>query len=130
MLTIHVEAVDDPRPVLEKIRRFDVLAGLALNPDTPLDAVADHLDLCDLALVMSVNAGFGGQKFNPVALEKLQKLREIKPDHCVLEVDGGVNANTISQCSEAGADLLVVGSAIFRQEDYTEAVGQLHSLLG
>lgn len=129
VITIHVEAVEDPTPVLAKIRKLGASAGLALNPETELSKVTPFLDQCDLVLAMSVNAGFGGQKFNPVALEKLKELKEIKPDHVVLEVDGGVNSGTIAQCSEAGADLLVVGSAIFKQDDYGVAVGQLHSLL-
>lgn len=130
IITVHVEALDDVGATLAQIRNLGAAAGLALNPETPLDTVTPYLDACDLILVMSVNAGFGGQKFNPVALEKLRKLKEVKPDHVVLEVDGGVNSDTIAQCSEAGADLLVVGSAIFRHDDYGQAVHQLHSLLG
>src|SRR5690606_21752604 len=73
VLTIHVEAVSDPRPVLARIRELGMGAGLALNPETPLEQVAGALDLCDLVLAMSVKAGFGGQKFNAVALDKLRK---------------------------------------------------------
>lgn len=129
VITIHVEATENPRKVLEDIRSLGVAAGLAFNPDTPLDEVIPLLDVCDLVLVMSVNAGFGGQKFNPIALEKLAKLKEIKPDHVALEVDGGVNADTAGKCAAAGADLLVAGSAIFKHEDYRQAMDQLNSLL-
>jgi len=129
VLTIHVEAVEDPGKLLDQIHRTGAAAGLALNPDTPLEQVTPHLDACDLLLVMSVKAGFGGQKFNPVAIEKLTELKARKPEHVVLEVDGGVNTGTIARCAEAGADLLVVGSAIFKQDDYRAAVRQLHALI-
>ena len=129
VLTIHIEAVEDAGPLLDQIHRTGAAAGLALNPDTPLEQVTPHLDTCDLLLVMSVKAGFGGQKFNPVAIEKLTQLKAKKPEHVLLEVDGGVNTGTIAKCAEAGADLLVVGSAIFTQDDYRAAVGQLHALI-
>lgn len=131
-ITIHVEAADHEDQVsktLQHIRDLGAAAGLALNPDTPLQAIEPHLDHCDLVLVMSVNAGFGGQEFNPIALEKLTTLRQRRPD-LLLQVDGGVNAKTIADCVQAGADLLVVGSAIFRQEDYQIALNDLYSLLG
>ena len=124
ILTIHAEAVDDPRPWLEQIRKLGAAAGLALNPDTALSAVEGALDLCDVVLVMSVPAGFGGQAFQPVALEKLRRLRDVAPD-VLLEVDGGVNLSTVPDCTAAGAHLLVVGSAIFRHDDYAAQVRRL-----
>lgn len=124
LLTFHVEAVDEPAPVIEKIHATGMGAGLALNPDTSLESVVSFLDQCELVLVMSVNAGFGGQAFNPVAEDKLRRLRELKPD-LILEVDGGINNETIGRCRAAGADLFVVGSAIFRSEDYAVAVDRL-----
>ncbi len=127
-ITIHVEAVDDPAASLKKIRALGAASGLALNPDTPLSAVTPYLDDCDLVLPMSVNAGFGGQKFNPVALEKLRELRKLKPD-LILEVDGGVNPQTIASCAEAGADLFVVGSAIFKHDNYSDALSGMYQLL-
>ena len=127
-ITIHVEAVDDAGPLLRKIRDLDVASGLALNPDTPLSAIEPYLDDCDLVLPMSVNAGFGGQKFNPVALEKLRELRKLKPD-LLLEVDGGVNPETIADCVNAGAELLVVGSAIFKHDNYGQALDHMYGLL-
>ena len=128
-ITIHVEATDDVESTLREIRSLGAAAGLALNPNTPLEKVEPYLELCDLVLAMSVNAGFGGQKFNPVALEKLTSLRQTLPD-VLLQVDGGVNESTIVECAKAGADLLVVGSAIFRKEDYQLALNDLYSLLG
>jgi ribulose-phosphate 3-epimerase len=127
-LTIHVEAVDDPRPVLEKIRNQGAAAGLALNPPTPLEAILPSLPYCDIVLCMSVMAGFGGQKFNPVALEKLRALRERGGDSLLLEIDGGVNARTIAECTRAGAQMLVVGAAIFRADaPYAESMAKLNA---
>ena len=127
-ITIHVEATTKVGETLARIRELGAAPGIALNPDTPLEKIEPFLDQVDLALVMSVNAGFGGQQFNPVALEKLQTLRQKKPD-LLLQVDGGVNSSTIADCVRAGADLLVVGSAIFRKEDYKVALDELYSLL-
>jgi len=129
-LTIHAEAVDDPRPVLEHIRRRGAYAGLAINPPTPLEQVADALPLCDMVLCMSVAPGFGNQKFNPVALDKLRTLRQQYGDRLLLEIDGGVNARTIAQCVAAGAQMLVAGAAIFRREglDYADSLAELNAL--
>lgn len=127
-LTIHIEAVADPRPVLEEIRSLGVGAGLALNPATPLSEVVPALDLCDLVLVMSVPAGFGGQSFHPVAIEKIRQLRQIASPGVLLEVDGGISGKTIAPCAQAGAQLFVVGSAIFNGSDYAGAVSELTTL--
>ncbi|RMF40828.1 MAG: ribulose-phosphate 3-epimerase [Planctomycetota bacterium] len=127
-LTIHAEIEDDVAELLDMIRQHGVGAGLAVNPATPLDGLDAALDRCDLVLAMSVQPGFGGQKFNPVALEKLQQLRASRPN-VMLEVDGGVNATTIRRCKEAGASLFVVGSAIFGQPDYESAVAELMAAL-
>jgi ribulose-phosphate 3-epimerase len=125
-ITIHIEAVPDPRAILKQIRRLGAAAGLAFNPTTPLSAVEPYLPECDLLLVMSVMPGFGGQKFDPVALEKLDAVKSSNAaKDLLLEVDGGVNSDTIGSCAEAGATLFVVGSAIFRQPDYQEAVTRL-----
>jgi len=130
LLTIHAEAVEDPRPVLETIRKLGVGAGLAINPATSIEKIEAALPLCDLVLVMSVVPGFGGQAFDDVALDKLRALRSQLPDEVLLEVDGGVNEETISACGEAGAQLLVAGSAIFGKSDYTAAVAKLTRLAG
>jgi ribulose-phosphate 3-epimerase len=118
VVTVHGEATDDLRGVLQEIRVLGASAGVAVNPDTPLSTVEDCLELCDLVLVMSVEAGFGGQSFNPVALDKLRQAREMVAPEVLLEVDGGVNETTIARCAEAGAQLFVVGSALFAKEDY------------
>ncbi len=128
IITVHVEAIDAPEPVLAQIREVGCAAGLALNPPTPVSAVTPHLDHCDLILVMSVMPGFGGQAFDERALDKLRQLRACAGDRIALEVDGGVNADTIAVCAEAGADLLVAGSAIFNHEDYSHSVTKLDQL--
>ena len=125
IITIHIEAVDDPRPVIDQIHQLGAAAGIALNPATPLSALQPVLPDCDLVLVMSVPAGFGGQSFQPVALEKLRELRSQVSPSTLLEVDGGINADSIGECAHAGAQLMVVGSAIFGSQSYSTATRQL-----
>ncbi|MFW6169233.1 MAG: ribulose-phosphate 3-epimerase [Planctomycetota bacterium] len=127
-LTVHVEAVQRPREVLRQVRDLGVAAGITLNPDTPMSTLDDCWDLCDLVLVMSVPAGFGGQEFHEVALEKLSHARECVGDEVLLEVDGGVNAATIQRCAAAGARLFVVGTAVFQSASYGQAVQHLKQL--
>ena len=124
-ITIHAEAVDDPAPVLDHIASLGAAAGLAINPDTPLEKVESCLDRCDLLLAMSVQPGFGGQKFNPVALDKIRKVRALCGDRVLIQIDGGVNESTIQACAEAGTDLFVAGSAVFSGDDYGERVEAL-----
>jgi ribulose-phosphate 3-epimerase len=126
-ITIHVEAVADPRPVLDRIRELGAFAGLALNPPTPLSAIETSLPHCDLVLVMSVMPGFGGQKFEDEALTKLRTLRDRADCDALLEVDGGVGLKTIGSCAEAGAELFVAGTAIFKTDDYTGTINRLRS---
>jgi len=128
VMTFHIEAVPEPRDLLAQIRALDAASGIALNPGTPLASIAGCLDLCDVVLVMSVNAGFGGQKFNDIALDKLRTVRQQAGPDVLLEVDGGINEKTISSCSAAGGQLFVVGSAIFGQPQYASAVRELTSL--
>lgn len=128
LLTFHVEAVERPGEMIEAIKSLGIGAGIALNPATPLGAVEVIAGECDAVLVMSVPAGFGGQAFDSVALEKLRTLRSQHPD-LLLEVDGGVNAETIGSCRDAGADLFVVGSGIFGRNDYAKAFSDLHQAM-
>ena len=125
-ITFHVEAVERPRDVLNRIHDLGITAGLSLNPDTPVSALADSIDACELALAMSVEAGFGGQAFNPIALAKLREIREMAGPDVLLQIDGGVNESTIGACVAAGAQLLVVGSAILAQDDYTGVLRNLN----
>ena len=121
-LTIHVEA-DTPEntmAALEKIRALGVKPGIVVKPKTPAEAIAPYLDKVDLVLVMTVEPGFGGQKFMADMMPKLKKLRtmldEVNPA-CHLEVDGGVDEVTSKTCKENGADVLVAGSAFYRAAD-------------
>lgn len=128
VLTFHVEAVADPRAVAQRLRDLGVGVGIAVNPETPIERLLDALPFCDLALVMSVNAGFGGQAFNPIALEKLRRLRNEFPE-LLLEIDGGIAKETIGLARQAGCDLFVVGSAIFGHSDYGLAIQELRACL-
>lgn len=121
-LTIHVEA-DQPQNTLEaldKIRALGCKAAISLKPKTPAEAALPYLAKCDMILVMTVEPGFGGQSFMADMMPKLKALRamldEVNPA-CILEVDGGVDANTCAVCKENGAEVLVAGSAFFKAED-------------
>lgn len=127
-ITFHYEAEPDAGPLLRKIKEADVLAGIALNPGTPVEKIEPFLPDCDMVLVMSVEPGFGGQKFIPDALDKLRRLRELCSPEVLLSVDGGVGPATIADCSSVGADLFVVGSAIFDESDYGAAMPELSGL--
>jgi len=128
VITVHVEACGDVVGVLGSIQQMGLGAGLALNPSTALETLEPGLAACDLVLIMSVEAGFGGQEFNPVALERLRMLRDRSDQDWILQVDGGVNAATIADCVAAGAHTLVVGSAIFNQRPYSAEVERLKNL--
>ncbi len=124
-ISFHVEAADDIRTTLAKIHALGGKAGLVINPETPVEAVFPYLKNADLILTMGVTPGQGGQPFRPETLEKLKKLsaecsrENLTPE---LSVDGGITAYTGAQCVEAGATLLVAGSAIFGAEDRAAAV--------
>jgi len=131
LLTVHVEACDSPVEVVQEIRSLDMGSGITLNPRTPVTEIEDALEFCDLVLVMSVEAGFGGQAFDPVALEKLEQLVQLREERSldfILEVDGGINRETIGRCRQSGATWMVVGSGIFRQPSYTAAMIELNDL--
>lgn len=124
-ITIHFEATDRPAEVLREIRERDCVAGLAFNPDTPVSDIVDCLPECDLVLAMSVQPGFGGQAFQPHVLEKVRELRRIAGPELLISIDGGIGPRTIGPAAEAGAELFVVGSAIFDQTDYRDALEEL-----
>lgn len=121
VITVHAEATVHLHRTLEMIRRLGARAGVALNPATPLTAVEDVLDNMDLLLIMSVNPGFGGQAFIARSVEKVARAREMieasRPGAIDLEVDGGVSARTAPGLAQAGATVLVAGSAIFGHSD-------------
>lgn len=131
LINFHLESEDDPGAVLDAIRAAGCKAGMTIKPGTPAEDLSTWLDRLDLVLVMSVEPGFGGQKFQSSALRKLEALkaeREARGLPFLLEVDGGVNAGTAPFCVEAGADVLVAGSAVFAAADPAAAVRALAAL--
>jgi ribulose-phosphate 3-epimerase len=128
LLTVHIEVAPDPRALLAEIHGMGAGAGLSLNPLTPVETLKPFLKDCDLALVMSVEPGFGGQKFDPAALEKLRRLRAWGGPDLLLSVDGGIGRPTIGPCAEAGADLFVAGTALFSEDDYGRFIEEMTGL--
>jgi ribulose-phosphate 3-epimerase len=127
IITVHAEASADLAAVLQEIHDLGCAAGIAINPPTSVDEIGGCLEYCDLVLPMSVSAGFGGQTFDPTTLDKLREIRQLAP-HVLLEVDGGINSATIGQCTEAGAECFVVGSAIFNSQQYEPVIRELARL--
>ncbi len=130
LVSVHVEAdtAENIREALARIRAKGKQAGLVIKPKTPAEAVLPYLDGLDLVLVMTVEPGFGGQSFMPDMLDKVRAIRgwiEERGLNCALEVDGGVDANTAPLCVEAGADVLVAGSAVFNKPDRTAAIAAI-----
>lgn len=123
-VTVHQEACKHLHRVIQLIKSFGVKAAVSINPGTPVEMIKDVLGDLDMVLIMSVNPGFGGQKFIPVALDKIREIRKLKPD-LDIEVDGGINAETAKLCVEAGANILVAGSYIFGAEDRKKAIESL-----
>jgi ribulose-phosphate 3-epimerase len=130
-ITIHVEATPHVHYALAEIREAGCSAGAAITPATPAESLADVWDdALDLALCMSVNPGWGAQKFIPHSLAKLQRMRAALPDHVALEVDGGVHTDTARAVAEAGANVLVTGSAVFGSEDPAAAYAAIVAASG
>ena len=131
LITFHLECGCDTAATLARIKALGCKTGLSVKPHTSVQALFPYLDQLDLALVMSVEPGFGGQKFMPMALDKIRALREEidrRGLSCLVEVDGGVDAVTGPACVEAGADVLVAGSAVFGAADPAAAVAGLNAL--
>ncbi|QOV91901.1 ribulose-phosphate 3-epimerase [Humisphaera borealis] len=127
LLTYHVEAVNDVAATAREIRKLGCRVGITLNPATPIETVFPALDAVDLVLIMSVVPGFSGQKFMPEVLAKAETVkRRLRADQR-LEIDGGVNADTIRSCLNAGVDWFVVASAIFDKPDRADAIAHLRS---
>src|SRR5215475_5575379 len=127
-VTVHVEACADPAAVLESVREGGALAGLALNPETPLERVLPFLGDIDLLLVMTVHPGRGGQHIVSGWRERIADARRMRTEagaSFLIEVDGGIKSFNASQAVEAGADVLVAGSAIFESQDYAAAIQAL-----
>ncbi len=129
-VTFHAEAATAPVRLARELRGLGARAGLGLRPATPVEPYEDLLPELDIVLVMTVEPGFGGQKFLDVCLPKVRRARALLDKHGLdlwLQVDGGVSADTIERCAEAGADVFVAGSAVFSADDPAVAVGALRS---
>ena len=120
IITIHPEATNDLLGSINKIREFKKKVGVSLNPETKIEIIKEHLDQIDLILIMSVNPGFGGQKFMPEVLNKVKKLDEIRKNlklNFVIEIDGGINFENSKLAIESGVDILVSGTTIFKNNN-------------
>ena len=120
IITIHPEATDDLNSSILKIKELNKKVGVSLNPETKIDTIIEHLKKIDLVLIMSVNPGFGGQKFMPEVLEKVKRLRDIKEKQELnfdIEIDGGINFDNSKTAIEAGANILVSGTTIFKSNN-------------
>lgn len=129
IITVHYEACQDNlKEVLTLIKQAGAKCGAVINPDTPVEKIADVLPLCDMVLVMSVFPGFGGQKFIPEALDKLRQLRQMIDEsgkEIDLQIDGGVTAENVAEIKAAGANVIVAGSAVFKAENRKEMIAKL-----
>jgi ribulose-phosphate 3-epimerase len=131
-VTVHIEAVPDPRAVIAEARLLELDMGLVLNPPTPVSAIEPYLEDMTMAVVMSVHPGFGGQVFRDEALAKIKELREIIDSRALptdIEVDGGIDLRTAGPARMAGADVFVAGTSVFRAEDPIAAVEELRKVL-
>jgi ribulose-phosphate 3-epimerase len=131
-ITFHPEASDHIDRSIELIKSLNCKAGLVLNPATPVSLIEESIEKLDMVLLMSVNPGFGGQKFIDSVLNKVTKVRSLIDKNNLnvrLEVDGGINIDNISMVASAGADTFVAGSAIFNQGDYTKSIAQMRASL-
>jgi len=128
IITVHAEACSHLNRTIQLIKGQDVKAGVVLNPATPLSSLEEVLHEIDMVLLMSVNPGFGGQKFIPSMLDKIRNLSEVMTHYenpIELEVDGGINHENVGEIKQAGASVLVAGSAVFKAKDYKKAIKAL-----
>ena len=132
-IIVHQEASPHLHRLIQQIKAFGKMAGVALNPSTPVMLLEDILSLLDMVLIMTVNPGFGGQQFIPQTLPKISRLREMieqRELHCDIEVDGGINEAVVPSVVQAGATLLVAGSAVYnKHESVTDAIARLRNAL-
>ena len=129
IITFHVEAAKHPHRVLQAIRAAGCRGGICLNPGTPLAMIEELVPDLDMVVIMSVNPGYGGQKFIPGALDKIARLKKMlveKGGHAEIEVDGGVTVDNCQALVQVGADVLVAGSAVYRAQDIPAAIKALH----
>ena len=128
ILTFHYETVENPLEIIEMIKAEGIKVGITINPDVPVSVLEPFVDKVDLVLIMSVFAGYGGQKFIEESYNRIAELKEIierKKAHCVIEVDGGVNIQNAGKLFESGVNVLVAGSAIFNTENPIETIQKM-----
>jgi len=126
IITFHIETKENIIENILLIKSFNKKVGLSIKPDTQLDEIIPYIDMIDLILVMSVNPGFGGQKFNEIAIDKIKRAKNLLGNrNVVVEVDGGINNDTAKLCIDAGVDILVAGTAIFNNGNYNENIKKL-----
>lgn len=131
-ITVHFEALDDAVKTIDHIHSLGIKAGMSIKPGTSLDVILNLLPMLDLVLVMSVEPGFGGQKFMPEQLEKVKKLRELKEEKgysYVIEIDGGIGLGNAKEVVEMGCEMLVAGSAVFKSEDIVSTVKEFKKII-
>ena len=127
-LSFHIESEKHPHRLIKKIRSLGISPAITLNPHTKVEDIEYLLEDLDMVLLMSVNPGFGGQKFIPSVIEKVKKLKELinkKNPNCLIEVDGGVSDKNIKELKDAGVDVVVAGSFVFGSGDYKKAIDSL-----
>jgi ribulose-phosphate 3-epimerase len=129
-VTFHVEAVEDVATTIAEARALELGVGVAFNPETSVETAAEAGQEADLVNCMSIHPGYSGQKLMPEALGRIEQLRSLLPDRVRVQVDGGVNDDTIEGVRRAGADLIVAGSAVFWHDDPAERYGRLAELVG
>lgn len=132
VITVHYEATPHAHRAVQRVKELGKKAGLAVNPATPLEAFEPLLPELDLALLMSVNPGFGGQRYIPASTGRLRRLKEMRDrlnPACLIEVDGGVNKDTVAEVYRAGADVAVAGSALFNRRPVAENLRELKEVL-
>jgi len=131
ILTVHIEASKNLHRTIQRIHSLDMKAGVSLNPHTPINTLEDIIKDIDMVLIMSVNPGFGGQKFITQSLEKIKKLKKLihnSGSTAQIEVDGGVGSSNAKELVEAGTDILVAGSFIFKAENPVQTISNLKNL--
>jgi ribulose-phosphate 3-epimerase len=127
-ISFHIEEEKNPHRLIQYIRSLGIKPAIVLNPHTPAEAIEYLLSDLDMVLVMSVNPGFGGQKFIPTVIDKIRRLKALRDrinPQCLIEIDGGVGSSNIHELNEAGVDVCVAGSYVFGAEDYKTAIDSL-----
>lgn len=124
MLTFHVEVIDDFK-IIDYVKSHGIKVGLAINPETKIDKLAQYVDDIDLVLFMSVTPGEGGQEFKEEVVDKIINFKKLAPKDLIISIDGGVNNKTVSLCKYAGCDIVVSGSFITNSDNYTKQINEL-----